>query len=233
MDNQEIFNKIGRLETHIINLIVPLQQINEVFRNPRHLQDIKEVLSKPIAIDDRATRRYLDDFLKKLDDFTKFSKALQEITNNLDITKVFGEIKFMGKRLDQIEKILMDLSQNGLSQKVQLSISSNGYQMVEKVDYNENPVKFIDENEEALQEVLGILDHRERDIVCRRLGIKKEKGMKFTEIARRYNISSGRCSELFRRSLHDIRLYCKMNDKNHLIKLLPHEGLKNYLTHLY
>ncbi len=233
MDNQEIFNKIGRLETHIINLIIPLQQINEVFRNPRHLQDIKEVLSKPIQIDDRATRRYLDDFVKKLDDFTKFYKELQEITNNLDITKVFGEIKFMGKRLDQIEKILIDLSQNGLSQKVQLSISTNGYQMTEKVDHNDKPQKFIDKGEEALKEVLSILDEREREIVCLKLGINKEKKMKFTEISLIYVNSASRCSQIFNRANRKMAIYCKRQGKKHLIELIPHEGLKNSLAYLY
>src|ERR1044071_6006700 len=99
---KNITSKLGKLEQHLINLIIPIQGITTVLRNSGQIQNMIELLSKPLTIDDRFFKTLIEDLYKMLILF-------KETTEKLDISKTLAEIKYIGNRLNTIEKDIQQM----------------------------------------------------------------------------------------------------------------------------
>ncbi len=98
----QVIQRLANLEEHIINLIVPIQQINSLFREPQQVKNLINALSKPIVIDDRSLKMALADLSRMLEVFDlQLEKCnLSEFTN---------EIKYIGNRLKEIQQHLYEM----------------------------------------------------------------------------------------------------------------------------
>jgi len=171
-DIKEISRRLAKLETHIINLIIPIQGIVECLKSTT---DIKYLA--PIPINDSKLRMILADFNREM---TKFSKDVERF-EKMDTCQTFGEIKYIGKRLNEIESTLKKMQSEGIKKNIELEFRCDGYEMVKKpLNYNkEDPIEDPDDN---LGRLLATLENREIKVIMHRLGILGEKAKTYEAI---------------------------------------------------
>lgn len=203
--SDDIYNRMGRLETHIINLIVPIQHINAVFRDRDHLALIKEALQQPIRIDDRNLAKlnsefkdYIKEFDKRLEDLNKHMQRLSLLENS------FPELKYIGNRLHKIEQEITSIKNNGVNSNVKVCVTMDGNQMVPDP---ERRVLAPQENEEEenIINLLNILDNREQFILVERIGLFGKEAKTFNKISSILNVSSEWVSKIYKRALRKLR----------------------------
>src|SRR6266511_2032422 len=106
-------------------------------------------VSKPLTVDDRGLAYVLNNFHQLMN---KFMYDLKELDNGQN----FGEIKYIGKRLNEIESILKDIKKEGLTKNIQLDFTCDGYQMVKKpISYDLQEI--IENPNENLKNLLNTL----------------------------------------------------------------------------
>ncbi len=160
---QHIMRRLGNLESHIINLIVPVNNICSVLSFPNNLKELMNLLSRPIQIDDTRFRSHLADLNRILG-------VLHNDTKNLDISQTFGEIKFIGKRLNDIEQSICKIQKDGIDQKINVDFSCNGYELVKKKKIEGTSIEIVGD-ETVLIDLLQTLTDRERTILIHRFGL--------------------------------------------------------------
>jgi len=203
--SDDIYNRMGRLETHIINLIVPIQHINAVFRDRDHLALIKEALQQPIRIDDRNLAKlnsefkdYIKEFDKRLEDLNKHMQRLSLLENS------FPELKYIGNRLHKIEQEITSIKNNGVNSNVKVCVTMDGNQMVPDP---ERRVLAPQENEEEenILNLLNTLTEREKLVVIERIGLCGQEPKTYKKIGSIFRVSADRVSQIYRKSLRKLR----------------------------
>ena len=96
---QHIIQRLNNLEEHIINIVHPIQGLCGVLKDKSRLSELFNVMSQPIKIDDRS-------LALKLNEFKSISENLKDTAKSLDIVQTYSEIKYIGMRLNEIEKTL-------------------------------------------------------------------------------------------------------------------------------
>jgi hypothetical protein len=192
-----IKSKLAMLEQHVINLIIPIQNISNVLRSNGSIEELKTLLklfSQPMKIDDRQLIKSFQEFNANLSDF-------REEMKNIEDGNKFGELKYIGNRLKNIEESIANIKEEGLKKEVKLNFTCDGYEMVKKtISYDETEQK-AEGKKEKLDKILDILDEREKNIVIDRLGIGDVPKKTFKEISKKIKLSASRCSMLFHRSM--------------------------------
>jgi len=197
-----ILRRLANLESHIINLIHPIHQISELLTNSDELKRFEKILSQPLRLEDNGLR-YL---LKELEG------CLKQVNKNmekLDTVQTYGEIKFIGKKLHQIEADISEIKKDGIKRKVDLSFSCDGYEMV-KIEPVIQPLRKITKNNikpvslEELYELMGFTE-LQINILNKRLGLSGENAGTFISIAKTYKISYSSCRANFLRSIRKLR----------------------------
>lgn len=119
----QIYDKLARLEQHVINLIIPIQQISSgtVYDN------LKRVMNQPLQIDDRSIRRIISDFVSNFDTFTKILKdtnlkELAESIKETNMAELNGIMKYQANRLKGIEARLDQIEKNASEKKVRVKV---------------------------------------------------------------------------------------------------------------
>jgi DNA-directed RNA polymerase specialized sigma subunit len=129
-------------------------------------------LCEPIIIDDRGLRLTINDIIKGMEE--------------LNLPQIMGEIKYIGKRLLHIEKILEKLDKNVLTKKVNLEFSVDGYELVKRNKINnpeipDNSDEIPDNSDKEIIEILSTLSKRESICIIHRLGLLGEKSKTFVK----------------------------------------------------
>lgn len=130
-------------------------------------------ISKPLMVDDRGlgnTLHHLRDTLKAVIDACK----------ELDISQAMSEIKFIGKRLDCIEKSIEKIKKDGVDRHVKLSLTLDGYSMVKK-QINHDPEMPVEDPNKALDDLLRGLPYKLKKTLIYRFGLYG--GKKHTYVA--------------------------------------------------
>jgi DNA-directed RNA polymerase sigma subunit (sigma70/sigma32) len=194
-DIKEISRRLAKLETHIINLIIPIQGIVECLKSTT---DIKYLA--PIPINDSKLRMILADFNREM---TKFSKDVERF-EKMDTCQTFGEIKYIGKRLNEIESTLKKMQSEGIKKNIELEFRCDGYEMVKKpLNYNkEDPIEDPDDN---LGRLLATLENREIKVIMHRLGILGEKAKTYEAIGKIIGVSRERVRMIYAKSIRKLR----------------------------
>lgn len=206
--NKEIIRRLSNLETHVINMIVPFNSVSRLL----------DLLNKPVVIDDRNLNKLLIDFRRsiqdliqaiKIEDIGKLNETLKPLVDSCTtLNQTLGEIKFIGKRLDAIEKKLQDIYQKPIKKQVELSFKCDGYELVKKTpsyDETEEPV-----NEDShLVEFLNTLSEREKKVVIHRLGLLGEKEKTFVSIGKSLGVGRERVSQIYKKAIRKLRHPCR------------------------
>ncbi len=155
-----ILRRLSNLETHIINLIHPIQEISSILTSRSDLYELMNILKKPLCIDDSRLRALIREFQSCME---KFDQNIKKF----DIVHTYNEIKFIGKKLHQIEGDIEEIKKDGVKRKVDLHFSCDGYELVKT-----NSEKITSMNtDDLLKELINSLNEREQKAVIHRLGL--------------------------------------------------------------
>lgn len=166
MTNEKEINEYKHVERIIENL-------------NQHWHSIKLLLSyvsKPLTINDIGLKEVLLEITEKL-------KLYCLKAEKLDLVQINSEIKFTGKRLDGIEKLLSEIKENGLRKEVKLEFSCDGYELVKKpIGYL--PTDGIEKPIESLQIIIDKLTMKEGHVLIHRLGLFGMKKQTFLPLVK-------------------------------------------------
>jgi len=160
----------------------------------RSFQTLLNHVSKPLLVDDRGLANTL----------MQLRETLQQTVDAvavLDLTQTLGEIKFIGKKLHQIEADIAEMKNEGIKKKVDLRFSCDGYELVKKK--SEITSKNSDD---VLKELLNTLTERERQVLIHRLGLLGNPKVKtFVLLGKIFSISQKRISQIYKKALRKLR----------------------------
>lgn len=173
-----------------------MNELRDILLNSQGLKVLANKINQPMLIDDRALQKLLEKFRMSMDEFKK-------TTESLDITQTLGEIKYIGNRLNEIEKFIEELKFDGLRKNIAVEVFVNGKPQEERPgiapDEVQKPQKDI---RTQLIEELGECCAM---VIMKRFELFGEKYGTFTEIGKQINRSAGYCSLLFRKGLRRLR----------------------------
>lgn len=215
---KEIVRRLCLLEQHVINLIFPIQDICKIFKDTNKLNGLIDLLSKPIKVD----TKHLETSSKMV---RESSISFQEEIKSLDLKKTFDEIKFIGKRLNEIEITLEKLQKDGVSQNIQLDFTMDGHRMVKK-QLNYDASEPIEDPNKNLKALLDTLPDRESKILIHRIGLFGEEKKTFKEIGKIFKLTSGESMRLgFNRAIRKLR----HPSRKKLMQSITHVILKKHV----
>lgn len=192
-ENNDILNRLQKLETHLINLNIALQNANHLV----------ELLDKPLSVDDRHLAYILTEIKKAVWEF-------QEQSKKMDISQTFSEIKFIGKRLDSIEKDISEMKEQGIKKNIHLDLTLDGYEMVKKqtIFKEKQPGQTQTQNQdEVLIEALNTLTEREAKCLTHRFGLLRHKPKTLIATAKEMGLKSGSAARVYEiRALRKLRI---------------------------
>ncbi len=189
-----ILRRLTNLETHIINLIHPIQEISSVLTNSSALARLEKILGQPLKLEDNGLR-YL---LKELE---VLLKQVNKNVEKLDVVQTHGEIKFIGKKLHQIEADIAEIKKDGIKRKIDLSFSCDGYEMV-KIKSDKMNSK---DPGTLLSELLSTLTERHNKVVVLRLGLFGTKPKTYVELGEILGITGSRARIIYLQALRKLR----------------------------
>lgn len=205
---EHLNNRLSSIEQHVLNIVFPLQAIKEMdSKMQRHL-------NTPFTIDDRSFQSNVGRFILELE------KSLEKIQ---DASQTAAEIKYIGKKLNEIENKLENIKEEGIKKKIHLNLTCDGYEMRKKV----NPYdKAIEEKEIdpdiSVEKLLDTLLPRENAIIIYRLGLLGEKKRTLKEIGKIFNISSVRARQIYMKAIIKLRHH----SRKALVSNISHLGLR-------
>ena len=178
------------------------EHLNRIIENlNQHWHSIQLLLghvSKPLIIDDRGLANHLRKFSE---DIGKFIDEMR----GFDFAQSAAEIKFIGKRLDGIEKTLNEMNDKGIKKNIHLDLTLDGYEMVRK-PINYDPTEETKPNsDENLDKVLNTLTIKEQLSIRYRLGIGVKRCKTYKELGLVLKTSGDRSSQIYRKALRKLR----------------------------
>lgn len=234
-DITHVISRLAKLEQHIINLIVPIQQVAHILESPKDIRTLINLLSQPLKINETSLLEFFSKLNVSLEKFKIEINRYKNQCEKLDMSQSFNEIKYIGKRLNEIEGTLKEMKNEGIKKKIHLDLTMDGYEMIKKsrsfeVEENINRnVKNIDGEEHNLNLLLKSISIREAKVVIHRIGLLGEKAKTYAEIGRLFQISGERVSQIFRKTLrkfgHPSRI--EMVRKTNHKKLIALVGLES------
>lgn len=199
---KEIYRKLMQLEQHIINLIIPIQNIAECLKSQADLKYLMETLRNPpsIPIDSRNLNTLLASFSREMKDFDKKIDSLEKMNNESNAP----ELKFIGNRVNEIEKLIKKIQGEGIKKNIELDFRCDGYEMVKKpIGYDKDDP--IEDAENNLRRLLDELTKREAQVLIHRLGLLGEKRKTLEAIGKIIEISRERVRMIEAKALRKLR----------------------------
>lgn len=186
-DNQRIHRKLNNLESHIVNFIYPTQELSKLINRE----------FAPLVVDDRALRSLLKEFREVEVDF-------KNNINAVNLEQTLSEMKYIGKRMKEIEESLREIKGKGLKKEIHLEFSCDGYELVKKPK-GYLPTDDIEEPIENLQACIDTLQLKEGQILIHRHGFFNEKKKTFAQIGEKFNVSGDRIRTIYLKILRKLR----------------------------
>jgi len=219
MSNEKIEEKLARLETHIINLIIPIQEISEFMRDKNYRSSVLEVLNKisksPLSINELP----FQNLVRKINEFESNLNVLKEKLDFHNFEQTLGEIKYIGKRLLAVENSLKKLEEKGLKNDFQLKIQYNNVEMIE----SEKEEKIIHKPIYYVEDILKTLKYKNfKEVVKLRLGLEGNKIHTYVEIGKKFKLTGETIRKKFNKAIRMLRHKSRMD----MIKECDSEILK-------
>lgn len=192
-----------------------IEHLKRIFDNlERYWHSIELLLShvsKPLVVDDRGLANTLRHLRETLD------KVVEEV-RTLDITQTLGEIKFIGKKLHQIEADIAEIKKDGVKKNIDLRFSCDGYEMVKKnVDHITSK-----NSDDLLHELLNTLTERENRVVVHKLGLFGVAAKKtYVGLGKLLGITNERASQIYKKAIRKLR----HPSRRHLVEACMHKEL--------
>ena len=211
---QEINRKLAKFEQRIIDLIVPIQNIANCLKSSTDIQYLIQALKGPIPINDSNLKVLLNSFESEM---KSFDKNIEKMNSTMKEHSV-GEIKYIGNRLNEIEKLLKKLLDDQPKKKVQIEFSCDGYELVKKpigYDANEPVEPPVQDNVKKLLDSLP--QKRWALSLVHRFGLLGEKEKTLKNVGKVLDVSLERAREIIMKSLR----LCRHPVRRNLVENLP------------
>lgn len=192
-----------------------IEHLKRIFDNlERYWNSIQLLLghvSKPLLIDDRGLANTL----------LHLRETLQQTVDQvaaLDLTQTLGEIKFIGKKLHQIEADIAEIKNEGIKKKVELQFVCDGYELKKKT------VEHITtkNTDDILHELMDTLTEHESKAVIHRVGLFGIVPNKtFVALGKVLGVRSERASQIYMKAIRKLR----MSRRYSLVEACGHKGL--------
>lgn len=210
---------IEKMILHVERIITNLNQ---------HWQSIQLLLghvSKPLLVDDRGLRSTLGKLTEQCEVFINKTADIADKIDSMDIVQVFSEIKYIGKRLNEIEMSLDSIKKEGITQKIKLDFVVDGYELVKKpIGYD--PKDPIEEPDENLKLLLDTLTSKQAKALIHRFGLFGEKKKTFKGMTEVLGLSIERWRQICAKSLRIFR----HPSRRDLVNKINHSTLKKAIT---
>lgn len=193
MDEQEQ-KKIDHLERIINNL-------------NQHWHSIQLLLghvSKPLLVDDRGLRNVFLEINKSMNIVLDNLRQTIEQIATLDVSHTLSEIKYIGKRLDSIDKTISEMKEKGLKKEVELSFTCDGYELVKKPVGCDREDPIIDPLY-SLKVIFEPLSDIECKVLTHRFGLYNATKKTYAEIAKNNDFNVQTASRIEKRALKKLR----------------------------
>lgn len=169
---KQTYNELNSLKTHMVQAIIRLDERVPVDTMNR----FAEMLKKPLEIDDKRVLYAVEMF-----------KSEVEKLANMDVGKVTNELKFIAKRIHEVDQRLQSIETNGIPSHAQISVTLDGSKMM-KVPHNfdsvdEKAQKMDVEKDPSLDKLMSLLDENEKKVISMRLGLYGHKIHSYKEIS--------------------------------------------------
>lgn len=115
-----VSRRLANLETHIINLIIPTQELVEKLGDKDSIDRLVAIMSTPRKVESEKFERYLKD---KLEEFSRHCNSFMKFSEDIDISNTLAEIRYIGKRLKAIELEIKDIKSKDLDKKINVKFS--------------------------------------------------------------------------------------------------------------
>jgi len=171
---REICRKLSLLEQHLINMIVPLQEVSKLFKSSEDVKKVMDIVQRPIQVDDRSLAQTIAKFRKYMDELGGFHEVL-------DLTQALSELKFIGKRVNDLDKKVSELLSKGLHNDVEIRVMMNGKECEER------HIQELSEDNEILKKLYETLTPREAETLNFILMSSKEVSL--VDISRKIALS--------------------------------------------
>jgi len=215
----DILRRLGNLEKHVINLIGHLEEFNAISESK--LAKFLNVLEKPIYVNDIPLRNLLDKW-------EKLTFAAKKTLDTTDVHQTYAEIKFIGKRLFEIEQHISQMKNEGVRRKILLEVHVDGNEIKNKS--SEDFLGAIDEvipnADESLQALLNTLLKKEATCLIYRLGLlgaKKDETL--DQLGTRIGVSRERVRQIIKKAL----LKCRDPSRKNLVDKIQHKELRKLI----
>lgn len=197
VEPMDLIDKVKKLHTDLIglksHLVQSIIRLDERIPVDRINQFI-ELLRKPMDVNDKS-------IIKALEDFKQEAKRLAE----MDVSRITSELKFIGKKVDEVDQRLKAMEKNGIPSHAEISITLDGRKMIKapiNFDSIDEEIQKMEENKDPfLDKLMDLLDDEEKRIVCMRIGLCGHKIHTYKEISEVIGMSYDYARKVFRRAL--------------------------------
>ena len=189
-----------------------IQHLQRIFDNLgqywRSIELLLGHVSKPLLVDDKGlvnTLRYISEKCEKISE--KLDQTVLELSK-VDIKQTLSEVKFIGKKVYEIEGFLKEIKEKGISKNIELDFRIDGYQLVKKpTNYDENEILQGPQksDDELIYEILNLIPNREAKAIIHRIGLFGEPKKTFEKIGNMFHISKQTANLAYKRGLRRLR----------------------------
>lgn len=213
----EINRKLAKLEQRIIDLIIPIQNIADCLKSTTDIQYLIKALKGPIPIDDHKLKHLLKSFESEMRDFDKNIEKMNKTLNEHSI----GEIKYIGNRLNEIEKTLHKIMKKMIEdqevKRVRIDFTCDGYDLVKKpIGYD--PTEPTEDPFQDIKNLLDSLPERFAKVIVHRLGLLGESAKTYEQVAKVFGLKS---RENIRAAYAKAIRLCRHPSRRPLVDKLP------------
>ncbi len=196
--------------------------INNLNQHWHSIQLLLSHVSQPLKVDDRGLHAAFLSINQKVQELNlKLNQTIEQI-QNLDLTHTFGEIKFIGKRLNQIEENIRSIKDEKTSKKIDLYFSVDGHKMIKEPDET-LPKK---DPEQCLKLLLKTLLLRESTVLKHRFGLSGEKSKTLEDTGKLIGISRERVRQIEAQAIRK----CRHVSRKYMVDEIDHLKLKKAIT---
>ena len=139
--------------------------------------------------------------------------------------KLMGVLQFLAKRIDEIDNNIRIIKNEGVSKKIHLDLTMEGYEMVKRTPaMDELEMSKLEQYnaDVAMEELLKTLTSRERQILMHRFGLLGEKQKLLGETGKIFGIGSEAVKVQEKKALRRLR----HPERKHLVEQITHKKLK-------
>ncbi len=161
-------SRINAIETHLVNLIVPIQEISTVFSHSSIMDELISFMKQPLKIDDSHLKSSLDAFIILISEFNSCIKKMESPAEFIqELRYISSRSKHISENLDK----LCEIQNKPDTKEINLSFSCDGYQLVKKPLNYDFAEPIAPSCNDHVVKMLDSLSKREALVITHRYGL--------------------------------------------------------------